>query len=272
MSPRILLCVDGSRCSMAATRVAVDLLERLPGAHLTALHVVDVATPEGLIQEIGSRLGLGPTVVDDEGEARARQYGQQILDQVEALAGERPVQLLLRQGPVEQVLLTRAAHADLVILGATGLTEEVHPKEGGRQVVRLLQESSAPVLFVPEGVQRCTTALVGYDGSVAAARGVGALRRVFEGCPIPVHAVHVGADHGVGILAEVDADLPGFQVHHHAARGEPVHQVLVQEAMRLEVDLLVMGFRERRGLRGLLYSTSSEHILGHASVALLVAH
>lgn len=272
MSLRILLCVDGSRSSQAATQVALDLLERLPGAQLTALHVVEVAAPGGLLQEIGGRLGLGPTVVDEEGEASAMVRGQQVLDEVAAMAGEHPVQLSLRQGPADRVLLTRAAHADLVIIGTVGLAAEQHPGEGGSHMVHLLQECSGPVIFVPEGVQRCSSALVGYDGSIAAARGVGALRRVFEASPLPVHAVHISEDGSTEVLAEVDADLPGFQVQHHTARGEPVHRVLVQEAERLGADLLVLGFRERRGLGAFLYGTSSEHVLGHAPVAVLVAH
>ncbi|HWN22409.1 MAG TPA: universal stress protein [Gaiellaceae bacterium] len=99
--------------------------------------------------------------------------------------------------------------------------------------------------------------LVGYDGSEAAGRALDAAADlVGYGSTLAVVTVQTG-ELRRSVVAEARGHLRGrhVQARYHETSGEPAEQ-LVEAARELEADLVVVGRRDRKSLRGLLGSVS----------------
>jgi nucleotide-binding universal stress UspA family protein len=101
--------------------------------------------------------------------------------------------------------------------------------------------------------------LVGYDGSEAAGRALDAAADlVGYGSTLSVITVQNG-ELRRSVVAEARGHLRGRHVEarYHEPSGEAAEQ-LVEAARELEADLVVVGRRDRKSLRGLLGSVSSK--------------
>lgn len=134
---RLLLCSDGSRASLEAARLAIDLARRWRSV-LRAVYVVERAEVDGAVeQDVLTRL---------------RQGGHAILDHIAALAAEQGVTVeraLLEGVPFDVILEdAKAWHADVIIMGRTGRTGPGRALLGS-EAERVLEFSDRPVLIVP---------------------------------------------------------------------------------------------------------------------------
>ncbi|HUZ88588.1 MAG TPA: universal stress protein [Candidatus Acidoferrales bacterium] len=138
---RLLACVDGSRASMEAARVAIDLAKRWNSV-LRALYVVETNERDS---EIDGTPDAGLT-------ARLHDSGRAILAHVAemgAAAGVAVVQGLLEGVPFDAIIDdARAWKADLIIMGRTGRTGPGRALLGS-EAERVLEFTDRPVLIVP---------------------------------------------------------------------------------------------------------------------------
>lgn len=275
MSIRILVALDESSFAKAAGEVALDLARRIPDAELEALSVLPVTRASGnMLKDIPGTLGFEPAIVSEADYDSHRKEHQALLDayrlRVQALGGT--VKLVLEEGAVAEVIERHARHADLVVMGLRGHTEERFPGQGGNTTGRLYSELPR-LLLVPQGMNRLQTFCMGYDGSAGAAHAVTALRRVTEGWNADVHAIFVSEDGAGGkVLDELDEELPQQTLHKHVKVGDSPHEVIAAEARRLGADALVLGFKGSHPVRDLLFGSTSEHAaLGQLDLAVLVA-
>jgi nucleotide-binding universal stress UspA family protein len=134
---RLLVCVDGSRASLEAARVAIDLARRW-GSQLRAVYVVENAELDG-----------SP---DTDLTARLRESGRAILSRIAAIGGEQGVNVvqgLLEGVPFDTILDdARGWKADMVIMGRTGRTGPGRALLGS-EAERVLEFTDRPVLIVP---------------------------------------------------------------------------------------------------------------------------
>lgn len=273
MSLRILLCVDGSSFSDAATDVALQLQAATGGA-LTALHVVNVTSKSegGLIQNITGRIGFEPAIVSEEIESRHLDQAEVLLSAVRKRASDRGLQVRTesRQGAVREVIADESKHADLVVIGMRGRTEDHAKGQGGGNLEAFFHRVTVPLLLVPAEVHSVDAVAIGYDGSVAAAHALTALLRLHEaGFHVPCHALHVGGNREV--LAEVEEQLPDVSAH-VVRRDGPVHEVLAEEAESLGASMLAVGFVGNNRLKDFLYGSVTERLVAGRRMALLIAH
>jgi len=134
---RLLVCVDGSRASLEAARVAIDLARRW-GSQLRAVYVVENAEVDGSPEA--------------DLTARLRESGRAILSRIAAIGGEQGVNVgqgLLEGVPFDTILDdARAWKADMVIMGRTGRTGPGRALLGS-EAERVLEFTDRPVLIVP---------------------------------------------------------------------------------------------------------------------------
>ena len=99
--------------------------------------------------------------------------------------------------------------------------------------------------------------LVGYDGSEAAGRALDAAADLTGyGSTLAVVTVQNGELRGsVSAQAREQLQRRHVQARYHEPSGEAAEQ-LVEAARELEADLVVVGRRDRKPLRGLLGSVS----------------
>ena len=111
---KIIVAVDGSEDSDKAFKKAIDIANR-NNATLVLTHVVDVRTYATIVE------------YDKVLVSRAREYGQELLDNYEQLAKEENVanlKVLMKEG-IPKVVISKEVvneeNADLIIVGARGL-------------------------------------------------------------------------------------------------------------------------------------------------------
>jgi len=113
--------------------------------------------------------------------------------------------------------------------------------------------------------------LVGYDGTPVAGRALDAAADlVGYGSTLAVVTVQTG-ELRRSVVAEARGHLRGRHVEarYHEPRGEPAEQ-LVEAARELDVDLVVVGRRDRPQLRGSRSSVSWKVVRGAPCDVLVV--
>ena len=269
---RILLALDGSTCAAAAAKIALQLAVAMP-VELTAVHVVNVTTPTGdLLYDLPHRMGFEPAVVTEQIFQQHVDAGEKVLAAFEKEARERGIACECRTlvGAVGASLLSAARHADLLVVGLKGETEDRFPGQGGARIASFLNDITVPVLVVPKACTKLSSVALGYDGSVGAAHAVSAVRRFMTPLGLKVHAIHIGED--ATILHEVNPNLKGLAITHHVIAGADPHEVLAKTANEKNADVLALGFRGRSRMKDFLFGSATEFIALNTKLALLVTH
>jgi len=277
----ILVHLDATPQSASRLDIAVGLARR-HGAHLTALHVVDLAIPLFATADPGGGAAMAHIMNQIRNEtlanAAAIEAGFRDRMQREGIPGEwRQV-----EGLSAETVAQHARYSDLVIIGqddpdaaqpgATGLAGDV------------LFAAGRPVLVVPyaghfEDIGR--RVLVGWNASREAARAVN------DALPLIVAAetVHVlAANPRRG--PDGHGDVPGADIALHLARhGVKVtaeHRVapeipdaadlLLNEAADMSADLLVVGAYGHSRLREFILGGVTRTLMQQMTVPVLMSH
>ncbi len=277
MSFRMLLLVDGSPWSRSARSLALNLLEHLDDAELTALHVVNVVPPSGnIIKDLPGHLGFEPAIVSQEIGEEHDEVGRQLLGEIKVQAQQRGLEVttVLEHGAVIERAVHWAEKFDLVLLGLRGQTEARFKGQGGASSHNIVASTSRPTILTPAGVDTVTGIAVGYDGSAAAKHALSAIRPFVDHLKWPVHAIHVSQD-GTGseVLAEVAEQLPEDTVlFTHSVTGDSVHQALAKAADAHGANMLALGFRGKSPMKDFLFGSASEYIVSNTQLVVLVSH
>jgi len=273
---RILVGLDGSSCSIAAAEVALQLGKARPETRVIGLHVVNVVPPSGnILKDVPGRLGFEPAVVSPELNQAHEDDGREALDAFRARADELGVHVecILEHGAVEDVIAHHGKHADLLVTGLRGETEDRFPGQGGAHVSRLLQDVSVPMLIVPSSKAALRSVAIGYDGSAGAAHALSAVRNFLSDLVTAVHAIYVREEGGdESVLDDVAEHMDGCNVQNHIVDGESVHQALADTAHAAGADVLALGFRGRSKMRAFLFGSASDYIVLNTELIVLVAH
>ena len=273
----ILVALDGSVWSEAATRVALQLCRgAATPPRLTAIHVVSVARMTGRrLRDLAGFLGFEPVIVPEKVEAFYRHRGQEILATFAQACEQAGVshRTVLEQGNVVDRLVHHGDQADLVIIGARGDRELAWPGMGGTTVDRVVKPLETHALVIPRDQGSITGIMLAYDGSSGSAKALRATRHLLQFVRVPVHAVHI--DQGAvkaSPLTDVSAHLDGLGVdlHLHHLDGEP-HEALVAAAAEHDCNLIALGYRERSIIGDVFLGRVTEWLLRYVPVALLVA-
>lgn len=134
---RLLVCVDGSRASLEAARLAVDLARRWH-SQVRAVYIVEAKELDGS--------------ADPNTLKRLRESGRAILSRIAGIGtanGVHVEQAVFEGIPFEVILDdARRWRADVIIMGRTGRTGPGRALLGS-EAERVLEFSDRPVLIVP---------------------------------------------------------------------------------------------------------------------------
>jgi nucleotide-binding universal stress UspA family protein len=138
----LLLCVDGSPASSAATHVALGIAADLP-ARIHALHVVEDSGLAALVDEATDGRGSSDRLVS---------AGEALLQRVRTLAAQSGVEVEceVAQGePFERILEhARVLRPDFIVMGRTGRRGPGRALVGS-EVEHVLEFTEWPLLIVP---------------------------------------------------------------------------------------------------------------------------
>jgi len=142
----LLLCVDGSPASIAATRVALRLA-RHGHAKIYAIFVVEDSGLAGLIDRAIDGHGSG---------GRLKETGTALLARVRSMAAREGVEIECATAggePFEQILVRAdSLRPEFIVMGRTGRRGPGRALLGS-EVERVLEFSDWPVIVVPEAAK-----------------------------------------------------------------------------------------------------------------------
>ncbi len=279
---RVVACIDGSRAAPAVCDYAA-WASRHMDAPLTLLHVLDgeryPAEPD-LAGSIG--LGSREHLLDELAELdrkRAKlalEHGHHMLDEAERrvlAAGVETVAKRQRHGDLTESLLALESQTRLLVMGLHGESSSERDIHIGSQLETVIRSVHRPILLVPDEFSEPRSAMLAFDGSATAFKGV----ELLAGSPVlrgmPLHLVMVGPDtsdrreqlrRAETMLAPLGADIT------LAIRAGDVEPTLHAYQDEHDIDLLVMGAYGHSRIRQFLVGSTTTTMLKTADRPLVI--
>lgn len=276
----ILVTVDDTPSAVAARGMAVALARQC-GAEVRGVTALDVSdlehaepVPIGGVQYAYDRLQHRKKLADER-RARITELPDEFR---RSLANEgMDAHCSLMEANVRDGLLRMIETCDLVV---TGRDAEFHlePVEGLTPLVHhVVAKGCRPVVVTgPEWVEKGPV-LVAYDGSPPAAKAlqVAALMRIFG--PSRARILSIGREQSA---AQSVAERAGSFLAMHGvetdleavATSESPAEILLRRASETGARLLVMGAFGHRGVREILFGSTTRHLFDNAPVPLFIYH
>jgi nucleotide-binding universal stress UspA family protein len=279
----ILVHLDASARSQVRLGVAAALAAR-HGAHLTALHVVDLPPPDVFYGFPSAFMDVqrAEDVIERMRAARVEEaegIKTGFLDRLrrDGLEGE----WRLVEGEAGDMVALHTRYADLVVVGQP---DPNNPGGRGTEVsATALMSSGRPLLVIPFAgnfTEIGNNVLVGWNGTGEAARALN------DAIPLLHHAkkvtvLAINPRHGIGGDGDVPAADIALHLARHGIKAEAAHTVakdigegdaLLSYAADLGVDLLVCGMYGHSRLRELAFGGVTRSLLTEMTVPVLMAH
>jgi nucleotide-binding universal stress UspA family protein len=279
--PRILACTDGSIYAGSVYDHAAWAAQRLGGASVQVLHVLDRTATEipadrsGAIGFDASEELLRELVELDAARGRvALRRARALLAEAETrlrAAGVAEVVLTQRPGSLVETVAEFEAGADLVVIGKRGEAADFAVGHLGANLERVVRASARPVLMASRAFRPIGRFLIAYDGGPAALKAVDFAAHQAPVKGLDCHLVTVGPQGG-----NVSLDQPagilrrgGLEVTTEVLHGEP-EQAIAAYASAAGIDLLVMGAYGHSRVRTLLIGSTTTALLRACRIPVLV--
>lgn len=279
---RVVACIDGSRAAPAVCDYAAWASQRMQNP-VTLLHVLDEerypAEPD-LAGSIG--LGSREQLLDELAELdrkRAKlalEHGHHMLDEAErrvATAGATDVAKRQRHGDLTESLLALESQTRLLVMGLHGESSSDRDIHIGSQLETVIRSVHRPILLVPDEFTAPNSAMLAFDGSPTAFKGV----ELLAGSPVlkgmPLHLVMIGPDtndrweqlkKAEKMLADLGSEIT------LAIRAGDVEPALHAYQDEHDIDLLVMGAYGHSRIRQFLVGSTTTTMLKTADKPLVI--
>jgi nucleotide-binding universal stress UspA family protein len=266
MFERILVGVDGSPDARRAGDVALKLAGEF-SSHLTALFVADVRVVEGpAIETLAPMWGeVSGTPFQPEVlrafQARGEVELERFARQAKELDLEAP-DTVVEIGVAEEVLVSRAAAADLVVLGRRGENAAFGQESIGSTAARVVRRSPHPVLLGGESTALPERPLLAYDGGEPAMHTLDLAVRYAQATGAELKLVFAAPPSEDSVLATAEAMLEDHGVGYEAARidAEPT-EAIERAAEHWGCKCLFMGAFGHSRIHDLLFGSHTVAIL-----------
>jgi len=279
---RVVGCIDGSRAAQSVCDYAAWACQRL-SAPLTLFHVLDQERYPAETDLAGS-IGLGSrehlmeelAELDQKRSKLALEQGHHMLNAAEERVKSHGVQDVIkrqRHGDLTDSLLAIENETRLLVMGLHGETSTERDVHIGSQLETVIRSVHRPILLVPDHYAEPRSAMLAFDGSNTAFKGVELLANspVFK--QFPLHLVMVGPDtndrweqlrKAERLLVEQGCEV------HLAIRAGDVEKTLHAYQREHNIDLLVMGAYGHSRIRQFLVGSTTTNMLRTAEKPLVI--
>ena len=275
----LLVLVDATPACAHRVATAFSLATAFD-AHVAALclvpepyipSVAGISLPLELVEEQRARAVAEAKALLDEVASRAKAAGVRLETRSEVAQGDRLADVLARQ----------CRHVDLAIVGQPDSAQSM--SQDHILLEAAFMNSGRPALVVPYIGARDIpprTVTIAWDGSREAARAVNdALPLLAKAKKVIVLVVaperltgRVGAAPGADIATHLARHGLAVDVKTVSAAGISVGDALLAAVADEAADLLVMGGYGHSRLRELILGGTTEHLLRHMTVPVLLSH
>ncbi|TBW56428.1 universal stress protein [Marinobacter halodurans] len=279
---QVVACIDGSRSTTAVCDYAAWASQRLD-APLTLFHVLDHARYPTEPDLAGS-IGLGSrehlleelAELDQKRSRLALEQGRHMLDAAETRVREDGVSEIRqrqRHGDLAESLLDIEQDTRLLVMGLHGESSTDRDVHIGSQLETVIRTLHRPLLLVPDEFSAPRNAMLAFDASETAWKGVELLSNSPIFRDFPLHLVMVGPDTGDrrAQLDEAKDKLlkAGCRVD-VAIRAGDVEPTLHAYQAEQDIDLLVMGAYGHSRIRQFLVGSTTTSMLTTTRTPVLI--
>lgn len=275
----ILVCLEGSPSSEAATRISIELA-RAFGATLAGLAIIDEPDIRA-----GAMTGIGgASYKHDRDVALLADAHKQADDWValferrcrEGVVEGKGLEVVGR--PAESILAQMGTH-DLTVMGKDANFRFETESDDVQTREAILHRATVPVLVVPESAGSIVgaTTLIAYDGSGAAKRALASFAASGLARSAEVHVATVDdsgmiaremAERGVTLLRDAGVVAKA----HNIVSVLPSAAALFELAHQLNAGLMVMGAFAHSRLKHLFHASVTRGLVEQASIPLYLQH
>ena len=279
---RVVACIDGSQAAPAVCDYAAWASKHME-TPMMLLHVLDEerypAEPD-LAGNIG--LGSREQLLEDLAELdrkRAKlalEHGHHMLDEAAKRVSESGINDVVqrqRHGDLTESLLALENQTRLLVMGLHGESSSERDTHIGSQLETVIRSMHRPILLVPDDYTQPRSAMLAFDGSATAFKGV----ELLAGSPvlkgIPLHLVMVGPDTNDRWeqLRKAEKMLAGLESEITLAiRAGDVEPALHAYQEEHDIDILVMGAYGHSRIRQFLVGSTTTTMLKTAKKPLVV--
>lgn len=275
MIKSILVGLDASEYSNAAVELGCRWSKQF-NCLLVGLGIIDASSSGGALPPLlpQARAAYEDLVVD------TRRRIEQQLEQFSLRANEvRIASKVLEDAgyPADQICL-EAQRYDLIMLGQQTF---FHPGLEGRScdtLEKVLRSAPRPIVVVPKTLGDGSGVLIGYDGSLQSARTLQMFVELGLAALGQVHVVSIDPENSAPAARVADRAVEYLRLHDVAATAHGVvslespGSVLVHEAARHGVSLLVMGAYGQSRFKELLLGSATTTAVQNSPVPLFLYH
>ncbi len=279
---RVVACIDGSQAAPAVCDYAAWASKHME-TPMMLLHVLDEerypAEPD-LAGNIG--LGSREQLLEDLAELdrkRAKlalEHGHHMLDEAQKRVTEAGIGEVIqrqRHGDLTESLLALENQTRLLVMGLHGESSSDRDTHVGSQLETVIRSMHRPILLVPDEYSEPRSAMLAFDGSATAFKGV----ELLAGSPVlkgmPLHLVMVGPDTNDRWeqLRKAEKMLAGLESEITLAiRAGDVEPALHAYQEEQDIDILVMGAYGHSRIRQFLVGSTTTRMLETARKPLVV--
>ncbi|MFQ5973116.1 MAG: universal stress protein [Alphaproteobacteria bacterium] len=260
---------------MARLGCAIDLAEKFQ-AHLTGLYI---SSPLHMPREVlgrGASLGYLATAAESR-----REHAERVEKEFREQCGRAGVPLEWRYdaGDHTDVLAAHSIYADLTIVSRLD-----RDKAEYRLALPFPDElpllAACPVLMLPPGYNGAPFGrriIVGWKLTREAGRTARAAVPFMTGAESVIVLVACRFDEtrelpGAEIANTLDRYGVKVEINHENDERDEAGEVLLAKAAELDCDMLVMGAFGHSRLKELIFGGTTKHVMGHATIPVLMAH
>ncbi len=272
----ILVGLDGSAFSDSAVTLALRWA-KVTGAVLAGQAVID--RPDVMIATAPVGSGLFRMFPDDKKIAEAKVKVDGFLEKFASRCSEAGVKV----NPVQEIgdpsgaILAQAQRYDLILIG---LETYFRTMPGGGPcdtLDRVLHSPPRPVVAVPAELADGNTAVIGYDGSLQAARTLAAYMATGLAASYENVVVTINEDYEEAART-TEAAVAYLALHGVAVKARPVETrldpaaVLLDHAGQFKAGLVVMGAFGHSSLREFFFGSTTRGVLRGSKVPVMLYH
>lgn len=280
---RILVPVDGSRPSLEAAELAVDVAEKFD-SKVTVIHVVPHEVRHPQTRE-GYKAAQLPETVRKDIEGMFLQKGEQALGDAKTLfEGEKvPVETMLEEfaDPAETILdVAQKEKSDLIIMGNRG-SSEIEDLELGGVAEKVSRHAKCPVL-VAKKRSPLKKILVAADGSEDSRKAMNCAVKISEKFGSEITILNVvrmlipqmdkeePKMRAQQILSQAEAQADDIVVRKRIAFGHPVKEI-AKIAKEENFDIVALGSRGNSPAKRFVLGSVSENVARIVPCSVLIA-
>lgn len=281
----VFACLDGLDTTDAIVDGALWAARRLQ-APLTLLHTLARPEPLPPVGDYSGVIGMGAqdilmqrlNTLDEERVKLAQEAAERMLDSASARIADEPlpapVQTLLREGELTEVLLENEAAARLFVLGSNRRPGKARKLRLDHNVESVVRNVRQPVMVVAEpSFIAPGHFVIAYDASATAQRAVEVLARspLLRGMPGMLVMVGEATPEMLQRLEDAQAHLKaaGFEVGTRILPGLP-EEVIPALLQDMGDALLVLGAYGHSRIRHLIVGSTTTALLRLSSAPVLV--